>query len=284
MGKSRFLVVASVVASVFVVTACGSFEQKELGSDVSLEGNTIEKEDDKTIDDYSPKENLYLAASVLEKAGSFRTETVGKSTSMEIFSNEVYARRIVCRGEVFKESKSYSAFVKLATQTFVYNGNYLLREKKSMSSISEVVWKDEIEDIGQDEYLSRYGIVPGGVCAYVLNDDSILSASLIKKSDDGYTFKYELDNDVATYYIKREMKCSASLDNLPVFEKISVTVTMDKEWKIISINYDGIYRVDKFLGITSTCNETLTEKFYDIGTVTDYPERALFISHCKSAL
>ena len=268
---------ASLIGAVLSLSSCADFTQKEIGSEVSLDGDTKVAEADKTIDDYSAKENLFIAAGVLSSAGSFRTETRGETSTVGI-SNAIASRRIVVGDTVFKESRSYSFFVKLGVQTYVKQNNYLIRDKKSMSSIDDVVWNDTVDSISAAEYESKYGMVQGGVCGYILNDDSITSANFVLADGDIYTFNYVLDNDIATYYMKREMAVSAGVKNLPVFDHIILTVKMDKNWYIRSIDYDAQYKVDKLGGVT--CNEKLTETFYDIGKVSGIEESEFFEQFC----
>ena len=121
--KSTVLILSLLAC--FVFASCGGGGNAAPVEDTD-KGQYLDAEDGKTAADYSAKENLYIAANVLTKAGSFRTETEGDSRTNAGVSNLVLSKRTVKDGVVFKESRSYSSLVKLASQTYV-SGNNLCR-------------------------------------------------------------------------------------------------------------------------------------------------------------
>ncbi|MBO4323274.1 MAG: hypothetical protein J5836_01285 [Clostridia bacterium] len=278
MADKLLKLIAAVISLSLVLTVSACGDEITPVSDDSDKGQYLNAEEDKTAADYSAKENLYIAASKLASAGGFRAETEGESRSLAGITNAVRTRRIVLNGVVFKESRSYSSLVKLASQTYVSGENYLVRDKKSMSSIDSVVWKDEVTRLTRSEFLNNYGLVQDGISSYVLNDDTILSAEKISEEGGVFTFKYSLDTIKATEKIKYEMVYSAGASSFPEFKYAEMTVKMTADWTVKSIHYDSEYVITKI--IKATCTESLTETFYDIGKVTEIAESEFFGSFC----
>lgn len=236
------------------------------------------KPTDKTVEDLSPKENLYIAHGELLRAGSFDAISNGSTVSAGV-EQKVYSRRVVKGNVAFKESVSSSSMVNVGSQRMVRGNSYVIRPAESITALDNVVWSGTASRVTESAFNDRYGCRGDELSSYILNDETILNARYdgYDESTGLYSFTYELDNVKATYYILHEMRTNAGTKKFPAFEKAVVTVTMNADWQVYSFSTDCVYKVALFGGVS--CVEHLTEIFGSVGTVTEVPEYEFFESY-----
>ncbi|MCM1042589.1 MAG: hypothetical protein NC350_00020 [Corallococcus sp.] len=229
---------------------------------------------------YSAKENLYIAHGELLRSGGFSAKSYGTTTTLGV-SQPISADRVVLDGAVFKQSVSYSSLVKMAEQRYTNGSDYILRESLSVNALDNVQWKDTAMPLSQKAYMDRYGHTSSELTGYILNDETIVQDELVSVDDGVYTFRYVLDETVAPYYMLYEMRTSAGVSKLPVFYSAELTLKMDSNWTVISLDTKASYKVALIGGVT--CNEQMTETFHDIGKVTQLPETEFFSQYFGAA-
>ena len=288
--KKKVIIVAAslaalTTASIGVYTLLGSNGGK---TDVVLPTDEIngvyEKPENGTVADFidDPKKNLYIANGVLIKAGSFRSETNGKTVSTKVgfsVTQDIHAVRAVTGNSVFKESSSFG-LVKMGEQRFVSGDSYLYRLASKVKAADDVIWKEDAPFITDEKgYNSRYGCRGTGLSLYILNDETIKECAFVGKDEETgyYSFSYVLDNEKATPQILYEMKNNSGSKNFAIFSKAKITVTMDENWLIHSLETDCAYDVP--IAGNTPCKERTTEIFSDIGkikSVEELPEYEYF--------
>lgn len=260
---------------VYVVTSTDGYGQSDPLPPVDqgkLVSTLLEKPLEGDISTQSAKDNLYIAHGELIRSGGFVGNTLGSSNTMGV-SQGVASSRVVMGQSVFKQSVSHSSFVQLAEQRYVHNNNYIIRAGKA-SSLDKVAWSDTASPVSKEAYLERYGYIGDGLSGFVLNDYTITDAQLVSQDDGLYTFSYTLDTEIAPYFLLSEMKTSANTKSYPTFLKASFQLTMDSNWKVISITSDNQYKVAMLGGVV--CDESITETFSQIGEVTQLPHTEFF--------
>lgn len=281
--KKKVIVVAASIAalttaSIGVYTLLGSNGGK---TNVVLPTDEIngvyEKPENGTVADFidDPKKNLYIANGVLIKAGSFRSETNGKTVSTKVgfsVTQDIHAVRAVTGNSVFKESSSFG-LVKMGEQRFVSGDSYLYRLASKVKAADDVIWKEDAPFITDEKgYNSRYGCRGTGLSLYILNDETIKECAFVGKDEETgyYSFSYVLDNEKATPQILYEMKNNSGSKNFAIFSKAKITVTMDENWLIHSLETDCAYDVP--IAGNTPCKERTTEIFSDIGKIKNVEE------------
>lgn len=287
--KKKVIIVAAslaalTTASIGVYTLLGSSGGKTNVDLPTDEVNGVyEKPENGTVADFTddPKKNLYIANGVLIKAGSFRSETNGKTVSTKVgfsVTQDIHAVRAVTGNSVFKESSSFG-LVKMGEQRFVSGDSYLYRLASKVKAADDVIWKEDAPAITDEKgYNARYGCRGTGLSLYILNDETINEAAYVGRDDDGYySFSYVLDNDKATPQILYEMRNNSGSKNFATFSKAKITVSMDENWVIHSFETDCEYNVP--IAGNTPCKERTTEIFSDIGkikSVEELPEYEYF--------
>ena len=205
---------------------------------VACKSNKIDKSESVVLSDVA----LFLqVVQSVEDAESFYCVAEGYTKSLGI-KQQISARRYVVGDSMFKESISYSKLVKVATQVYVKNGKYLVRESEDINSITSVTWQDYASDLGCEEYLSRYGAVILGLNNYIMTADTIDEIS-VASSQDGKVFTAILNVETATKNIVKEMKTNAGSKDEPVFKSAKLTLTTNSSLEVVSVRYECVYDV-----------------------------------------
>ncbi len=275
-----FALIFSSMGMWFVVTDV-PFDAAPPAVPDNLQSTLMEIPEDGNIDTLSANENLYISAGELSRSGSFRGVSEGATISMGV-SQGIAAQRTVKGDSAFKQSVSFSTFVKLGEQRYV-NGttDFIVRQSDKVNSLDDVTWSNTATPISKETYDERYGYSPTGLTGYILNDSTIVSSELYSKENGLYTFHYVLDVNSAPYFVLFEMRTSAGTSAFPQFLRAELYVTMDANWKVQSLTTDCEYKV-ALLGGT-LCKENLTETFYDIGEVEEVDNTDFFSQYFGKA-
>ncbi|MBE5745646.1 MAG: hypothetical protein E7355_05930, partial [Clostridiales bacterium] len=274
-GGIIFTILLSIVIFLTVYFSCsgGTKFKTDTPNTETIEGllsTTLPLPDDGSCpEDYQPNENAYIAFTSMAQSNSFVSHTTGEAVTKVAFANVkqgIKAHRVVRGKEVYKESISHSSFKGVGMRTYINGDNYVMWEASNVNSVNDVSWKAEANKIEKETYTNLFGYVPNAYTAYIMTDESILSSEYLGEEKGLYSFLYNLDTEKSTPKIAMEMRTMAGTKSLPVFEKVSLIVRMDENWKIQEISTDCVYQVDMLGGVT--CTESMTEIFseYDVGT------------------
>lgn len=272
-----------------------------------------------TPEDYDLLTNLRFAAQKLYTASYFRGDTVGKviaNVGLGIkYTQNVHNTRYVKGDTIFAQAISSSSLKSVAEQKFYRldtepDETVLFRPSSSIKG-ENVTWADSVSKFAKEDYYNAYGVVPNELVKHCINQDTILSVAdenartkaaanskhdeetekddavtfdvpttLVKGDDGNYTFSLTLDAAESTKYYRNEVRTLASADQNPVFYSAKVTVTIDSEWRPVTVvaeeNYDIAIPV---LGAMN-CSSTMTETFYDYNDPDGViPEYDYFMEH-----
>ena len=281
MSKKKIIIFSILLCLAIIATfyflGC---HKNDFTDEINLNGlneqqSTVKQKpgDGSTPSDHSPADNFAYALYDLMEAGSFVGESSGQTVSLGVEQN-VKAIRYVNGDEVFKRSLSHSAFKSVGVEMFVSGKNYILRDATSLKSVDEVTWGADPYRVSEETFNSKFGGVPNGITAYVLTENSIVSAEFLGEENGIYAYRYVLDNALATTKIRLEMRTMAGTKTLPNFEEVALTVYMDANWRIQKTETACVYKVDMLGGVT--CKESLTEVFSAIGEGKEIPDADIF--------
>lgn len=232
---------------------------------------------DKTVADYvdDPKQNLYIANGVLAEAGSFRSTSTGTTVSTKVgfsVTQDILATRVVKGSTVYKQSSSFG-LVKMGDERLAHGDKYLYRLATKVNSVSDMEWPNGAPtELNKEEFVNRYGQRGNGLTGYILNDETIVSATFDGYDEQSglYTFTYVLDNQKATAYLLYEMRTNSGSKNFATFQKAVITVSMDANWVVHTLTTDCEYNVPIAGG--TPCKESMTEVFSDIGQIESFEQ------------
>ncbi len=268
------LAISATIGSFFVTSCSNNFDQNP---DVESIGGSFSTTlptptDNSTPADHDAKKSAYYAFYAMSKLEGFTAESVGECVTNVAFvsvSQKIKASRIVNSNEVYKESLSHSTFKGVGVRMYIKGDNYVIHNASGISSVDNVSWHDTANRISKESFIERFGFVANNVTGYVMTDETILSAEYLGEENGIYTYRYELDVVKSTGKLGLEMRTMAGSASMPIFERASLTISMDKNWIVTQTKTDSVYKVDMLGGVT--CTESVTETFSNHGKKTPIP-------------
>ncbi len=277
-GGIIFTLILTIILALVAYFSCGgnanfSTEAPDASTIEGLLSTTLPlPSDGSRPSDHDPNDNAYFAFTSMAQADSFVSTTTGVAVTEVAVANvtqKIKAYRVVNNGEVYKESLSHSSFKGVGARTYVNGNNYIIWNSDKVSSINNVSWQKSANKVNKEDFINLYGSVPNAYTAYIMKDDTILSSEYLGEKGGIYSFRYDLDTETATTKIALEMRTMAGTKSLPLFEKVSLVVRMDENWRIREIVTDCVYQVDMLGGVT--CKESVTEVFSEYDANVQIP-------------
>lgn len=223
-------------------------------------------EDGTSPDDYSILENIQYASGYLYYNRNWKAVTKGDvvSNAGVKVTQEVNNVRIVDQNYMYQEAISYSSMVKVATQKFYQpTGKKVFLLQGSPKSIDNVAWGTRVNTVDYQYIYSNYGFLPDQLNAYYYSEESILDTSSVEENEGIYTLHVDL-NELGAINSRREVvTMGGALDN-PVYTAIHADITIDRNWKVLSIVTSESYSIKKNIGIgvvNAGCDSVLNETF-----------------------
>ncbi len=281
------LIVVSLTANFFVSCGKDEFETTPDVETITNQASTMLKPptDGSVPTDYDAKTNVYYAIYAMNSLNSFTTESYGETVTkvaLVSVSQKIKGSRVVNNGEVYKENVSHSSFKSVGSRTFVKGENYVVHNANNVSSIEEVAWEQTANRISKDSYLESFGYVPNSITGYLLTDETILSAEFLGEENGIYSFYYDLDTEKSTGRLSLEMRTMAGSTSMPLFDKASITVRMNKDWQVTEVVTSSIYSVNLLGGVT--CTESVTEKFSNYNQGVQVPNVEFYNSYLDAEI
>lgn len=272
MKIKNIIILSSVVAFLGLGTFAGIKMVKSHQSKIDLP--SIDEEDERyrsmtekvpesgTPKDYDAIKNLYIANGVVEDSTYYSTTMTGTAKANVIginYTQSTINTKVVNDDEAFLEAISLSKLMKVAEQRYVTPNSYLIRKGKNVSE-DGASYDQSISSLGKENYLNKYGNLPYSMSQYILNDEAILSGTLVSSTEDTFTYYYEFEPEFSTIKYARTVMTMGGASSLPTFSKATMTVVMDQTWHVISIDTDEIYDLAIFgnLTIHATASEVFT--------------------------
>ena len=156
-------------------------------------------------------------------------------------------------------------FVGAGTQScFVPNGNaegkgagvYMRTSSGNVGSSTtgtNADWKDDVVYYDKESYLYKYGQYSTEMTVYILNAETVESWNEATANGDGtFTQTFNLNAEKAAYYYQYAMQTRGGLDKLPEFSEISLTITFDDNYRVLSIEANEKSDITRIFAMSST--------------------------------
>ena len=268
------LTAAVATTSVVSVVSCG---KKNVPLNTDFAGKTVCYElptDGSTPDQHTGIENIGYMVYRLQNQPSYYSEMHGKVSTMIEQTVETYKQ--YNDGVMIAADISVSSMVKTAQQT-CFVGDYVLWRGPATGAAewngldTEWVTKDPTK-ITLEDYKANYGLPGTDFSVYILNADTVLSASDVTVNGDGtysQTFELNPETDAAPYYYRQKMLTTGGLDEWPTFSSITVTYTFDSTWQILSSVIDESYSAKMIVSVGCTAHYVTTYEYDTDKAVSD---------------
>ena len=221
-------------------------------------------------------ENVMRIAWVLQHAENYSVEASGTVTAKVVitYTQDVKTYKDYSRGVLVQIdiTKSDSIFINKnsAWQTCFKGDNVLIRKPSSSDTSSwngrKTAWKtDAPSSYTRTNYRSSYGLFGFELTNYLLNESTVTEWSAVTKNSDGtYTQTIKPNVSTATSDIACRMKTMGDLSSTPTFSNISIKLTFDGNWRILSMHVEETYNA-KSGNITAKNTKAVTDLTYSYG-------------------
>ena len=169
------------------------------------------------------------------------------------------------KGGIMLSSDFTYGFVGAGTQScFVPNGNaegkgagvYMRTSSGNVGSSTtgtNADWKDDVVYYDKESYLYKYGQYSTEMTVYILNAETVESWNEATANGDGtFTQTFNLNAEKAAYYYQYAMQTRGGLDKLPEFSEISLTITFDDNYRVLSIEANEKSDITRIFAMSST--------------------------------
>ena len=260
------LTAAVATTSVVSVVSCG---KKSNPLDTDWAGKTVCYElptDGSTPDQHTGIENIGYMVYRLQNQPSYYSEMHGSVSTMIEQTVETYKQ--YNDGVMIASDISISSMVKTAQQT-CFVGDYVLWRGAATGAADwdglNTKWEtNDPTKITVEDYKANYGLPGTDFSVYILNEDTVLSASDVTVNADGtftQTFELNPETDAAPYYYRQKMLTTGGLDEWPVFSSIRVTYTFDSTWQILSSVIDESYSAKMIVSVGCNAHYVTTYEY-----------------------
>ena len=220
---------------------------------------------------HSGAENLAYIAAVLDaqtKWHSYGYTVTNASIATQVTRTwKDYSDGILITSDV-----TYSSMVKSGSQTCTVNGDdgaevYFRASETPDASTTNLSAKWDTNPptyYAQNGFLKTYGLLQTELSSYIINDESIAECSEVTVNSDGtYTQSFVLDPSLSTYYYQYGMKTRGGLAAFPAFESVSLSVTFDASWRVLSLTTRDVSQVNKGVVVKSVSDTTTVFSYGD---------------------
>lgn len=221
----------------------------------------------KTPANLSSIDNFVLAEWNAHHSSSFSAIGEGKVLTMGVnqivnsakkYDGNAYTFESVSSGVITVMSLDY--YQKGSDKARIYAGN-----KKN----NEVNWNLESEMTFSD-YCDMAGNLITNIQPYIVsNNGTVVSQTETTQIEgtENYTFTLVLDNVLGVLKYAKQVKKTGGLSTYPEFERIALTVVMDRNWNFVTIDSFEFYSAVAY-GMKVTCDSHLTFNYTFDGEVT----------------
>ena len=166
--------------------------------------------------------------------------------------------------EYFEEALSYSKLVSVGNrirQTGKDGGVRLYTG--TVSGPESVTYTDTYKEYGHDEYRKYLGKTLDEMFIYIISDKTVLSSKKTPQSNGEVTIELSLDPNISTYYYKYQMMNISGLSNLPPFEYVNQTYTVDQNLVLKHAYIDELFTATKAgIPVPAKSNNKLNNYYY----------------------
>lgn len=269
-------VLLALVMSLALVAGCVDDAQTPTYRPESPSAGNQPPQDGTTPEDYEALENVSYVIGKLASREYYHSENVNTasattlgfiSVTQNVVGSKDYSDGILITSTISTNSSSLAP--SKAMQKYYGDRKVIIRGAASTNSADwdglDTAWSDGApsETLDEDEYEERYGLWATEFSDFVINEDTVLSASELTKDGENYSVTLNLsvsgENDAA-YYYKKQMVTMGELSALPEFDYVRITINFTPDWTVLSYSTEESYLSHKGI-ITANVVGTSTTTF-----------------------
>ena len=269
-------VLLALVMSLALVAGCADDAQTPTYRPESPSVSNQPPQDGTTPEDYEALENVSYVIGKLASREYYHSENVNTasattpgfiSVTQNVVGSKDYSDGILITSTISTNSSSLAP--SKAMQKYYGDRKVIIRGAASTNSADwdglDTAWSDGApsETLTEAQYEERYGLWATEFSDFVINEDTVLSASELTKDGENYSVTLNLsvsgENDAA-YYYKKQMVTMGELSALPEFDYVRITINFAPDWTVLSYSTEESYLSHKGI-ITANVVGTSTTTF-----------------------
>ena len=254
--------------------------------------------DGSTPEDYDPLENIGYVIGRLAEREYYHSENTNRAeaTSLgfirveqNVQGSKDYKDGILITSTVSTSSSSFAP--SKAIQKYYGDRSVIVRTAASADPADwdglHTVWSmgAPAEILDEETYGARYGLWATEFSDFVINEETVLSASELTREGNDYSISFDLsvsgDND-ATYYYKKQMVTMGELSAEPQFSSVRLTVRFSSDWSVLSASTEEIYTSQKGIISANVVGSSETVFSYDEADVDVSAYESYFRQYAES--
>lgn len=228
----------------------------------------------KAPEELKPKDVIYAFLQKQSEFNSYKIETTGAAVAHIIggeYKQEVKSTIYKSGVDYLLEASSSAKLVNMKHQAFC-------REEK-------VAYRDAFEGnltvADKNEYKKTYGFTSNDITlgGYIINENTLLNATLENKEDDTLTYHITLAGDEsvksgtsvesATAAVRLQSRAYGSLDNLPLYSDVDLRLTIKNDWSPLRYVSSCSYDAKKI--VTMSVKQDLISIYSDVNKEVEIP-------------
>ena len=229
-----------------------------------FQNKVLERDDGQIAHETDPIEALFIAIGVFRNQPHFQAKTEGVNKANVLFktvTQGIVGEKYYKDGEVFVENVSIG-IKPVGRQMYVTENDYIVRKALSFSETEATEWEDEPTNYKEEDFLEMFGVKYFDFSQYIFNDESVLSATVLEKTENDITIKYELDPKISPEAYRHEVGTMGGAKRLPDFRCAQIVITMTKDFVVTKTVTTEEYEIT-VLGNILTSGEIVNTFTYD---------------------
>ena len=232
---------------------------------------------DKAPDELSPENVIYAFLQKQSELGSYKITAEGTAVaSLAGYEQDIHNITYKKGEDYLNQASSDSVLVKMKHQSFSKNGKVVYRD----------AFEGDMKVAEKSDYTKVYGFTADDITigGYIINAKTLRYVSLESTEGDTFTYYMRLAGDQsvesgaatesATSAIRLQSKAYGSLDNLPAYSDVDLTLTIKKDWTPVSYTSSCSYEAKKVFNMS--VEQTIVSTYSDINGEFELPDAAAF--------
>lgn len=300
-GKRGFWVgffVVALLACLCIVALAGCSKGPETYRPESPSFSARPPQDGSKPEDYDSLENIGYVIGRLAEREYYHSENTNRAEAtalgfirveQNVQGSKDYKDGILITSTVSTSSSSFAP--SKAIQKYYGDRSVIVRTAASDDPADwdglHTVWStgSPAEILDEEAYGARYGLWATEFSDFVINEETVLSASELTREGDTYSISLDLsvsgEND-ATYYYKKQMVTMGELSAEPQFSSVRLTVRFSSDWSVLSVSTEEAYTSQKGIISANVVGSSETIFSYDEADVDVSAYESYFRQYAES--
>lgn len=261
----------------FIIFLCftGCKKKESLKGEIKEVSKIIITE--KNVEEFdNPKDIAYVFIEKLSKFSTYEfiyTGNVKAKKGIISYTQKIFSQTVKNNDEFYFSQNTESVLLSTSHQAFFKNNS--------------VVYDSDYKVVNKEAYIGEFGLAPDELvlAGYIINDDTIINAEKLNNEGDGLTYRFVLDGERASPFMKVQMKAFGGLKSYPIFKELVITLKLRNDWVPESLSVNAEYKIDFPIIGEMECTQSLNGVYDKVNLNSVYvPNGEIYLEKLNSGL